>query len=61
MMYKKVYLDDTAIILLVCEVDMMIKRIVPAIFLVFFTLVTFSVYFLYQLSVFAVKVMVYAM
>ncbi len=35
------------------------KHILPATFLVFFTFVGFSVYFLYQLSVFAIKVMVY--
>jgi len=55
------FYDHTAIILLDCEVYIMVKRIVPAIFLVFFTFVAFSVYFLYQLSVFTVKVMVYAM
>ncbi len=58
---KHIFFDHTAIILLDCEGYMMIKSIVPAIFLVFFTFVAFSVYFLYQLSVFTVKVMVYAM
>lgn len=60
-MYKLFYFDHTAIILVDCEVYIMIKSIVPAIFLVFFTFVGFSVYFLYQLSVFAVKIMVYTL
>jgi hypothetical protein len=37
------------------------KSILPATFLVFFTLVGFCLYFLYQLSIFTVKVMVFAL
>jgi len=59
-MYKKSKngKDDT-INLLDCEEIKMIKSFLPAILLIFFTFVGFSVYFLYQLSLFTLKVMVY--
>ncbi|MDQ0226606.1 hypothetical protein J2S02_002951 [Metabacillus niabensis] len=37
------------------------NKVLPATFLVFFTLVGFFGYFLYQLSVFTIKVMVYTL
>jgi hypothetical protein len=43
-----------------CEVTIM-KNVIPATLLVFFTLVGFSLYFLYQLCVFTVNVMVYSL
>ncbi|PGT80825.1 hypothetical protein COD11_19640 [Bacillus sp. AFS040349] len=59
-MYKKSKngKDDT-INLLDCEEINMIKKFLPAVLLIFFTFVGFSVYFLYQLSIFTLKVMVY--
>jgi hypothetical protein len=45
--------------LLDCEEINMIKNFLPAVLLIFFTFVGFSIYFLYQLSIFTLKVMVY--